>query len=153
VAAVAGDPVAVTWLNTAALVLAELIFERLWTIKNGLAHAPQRGDAYAQLDPNHEYRGTLLDRVIIGQRVGQIYADPAYREVFGDKLDADLVALIAGSEDAEMRDAYLQRSAGPRRPGQLKPDFVLPSKLRAAPALGAAVAAVQALREGAQTSG
>jgi hypothetical protein len=153
VAAAAGDAVAIAWMSTAALVLAELIFERLWTIKNGRADAPHRGDAYAQLDSDHEFRGTLLDRVIIGQRVGQIYADPAYREVFGDKLDADLVALIAGSEDAEMRDAYLQRSAGPPRPAQLKPGFVLPSKLRAAPALGAAVAAVQALDAGGQGLG
>ena len=153
VVAAAGDAVAIAWMSTAALVLAELVFERMWTIKLGRADAPHRGDAYAQLDPNHEFRGTLLDRVIIGQRLGQIYADPAYREVFGDKLDAALAALIAGSGDADMCDAYMKHSAGPPSPAQLKPGLVLPSKLRAAPALGAAVAAVQALRAGGQGSG
>ncbi len=145
VAAAAGDPVAIAWLDTAALVLAELIFERLWTIRNGRAEAAHRGEAYAKLNPDHDYRGTLLDRVIIGQRVGQIYGDARFRAVFGDKLDANLAALIAGSEDSEMREADLRRTTRPPRPAQLKPGFVLPSKLRAAPALGAGIAAVRAL--------
>ncbi len=148
VAAAAGDAVAIAWLETAALVLAELIFERLWTIRNGRAETAHRGDAYAQLDPNHEYRGTLLDRVIIGQRLGQIYADPAYRGVFGDKVDACLAAFIADADDAELPGICL--SSDKR---ELKPGFVTPSKLRAAPALGAAVAAVRALRAGGQSSG
>jgi hypothetical protein len=131
-AALAGDPRAVAWLDTAALVLAELIFERLWTTRNGCAKAPSRGDAYAKLDPNHDYRGTLLDRVIIGQRIGLIYADPQYRAVFGDKLDTYLAAWIARGGDAEMAAATIC------------PNFMRASKLRAAPALGAAVAAAQA---------
>jgi hypothetical protein len=169
VAAAAGDPVAAAWMDTAALVLAELIFERLWTIKNGRADAPHRGEVYAKLSPDHEYRGVLLDRVIIGQRVGQVYADPAYCGVFGDKVDAYLAAFVGGSDDTEMYAAYLTdtnggeqrhggtkarrregveeaRSAGPPSPARLKSRFVQASKLRAAPALGAAVAAVQALR-------
>jgi len=140
VAAAAGDPLAIAWLGTAALVVAELIFERLWTIKNGRADAAHRGEAYAKLDPNHQYRGTLLDRVIIGQRLGQIYGDPAYRGVFGDKVDACLAAFIADSNDAEL--ARVCQSSGA---GQLRPGFVTASRLRAAPALGAAVAAVRAL--------
>ena len=144
-AAAAGSPAATAWMATAALVLAELVFERLWTIKNGRADAPHRGDAYAKLDPNHEFRGTLLDRVIIGQRVGEIYGDAAFHDFFGAKADGCLAALIAGSEDTEMCEAYLRYSAGPPSPAQLKPALVLSSKLRAAPALGAAVAAVRAL--------
>ncbi|MFQ5806936.1 MAG: hypothetical protein ACE5I3_10855, partial [Phycisphaerae bacterium] len=165
VAAAAGQPLAVAWMDTAALVLAELIFERMWTIKHGRADAPHRGAAYAKLDVEHEYRGVLLDRVVIGQRVGQIYGDPAFRPAFSDKLDAYLAAFIAASNDPEMTDAYLARSAGPPSPAQkqsperkrgdrrgaqprpvsVKPGFVQPSRLRAAPALGAAVAAVRAL--------
>ena len=144
-AAAAGSPAATAWMATAALVLAELVFERLWTIKNGRADAPHRGDAYAKLDVNHEFRGTLLDRVIIGQRVGEIYGDAAFHDFFGAKADGCLAALIAGSEDTEMCEAYLRYSAGPPSPAQLKPALVLSSKLRAAPALGAAVAAVRAL--------
>jgi hypothetical protein len=127
------------WLDTAALVLAELIFERLWTIKNGRADAPHRGEAYAKLNPEHEYRGVLLERVIIGQRVGLIYADAQYRAVVADKLDAYLASCIAAGGDAEMARTYLNSATS-----ALKSGFVRASRLRAAPALGAAVAAVRA---------
>ena len=139
VAAVQGDPLAMAWLDTAALVLAELIFERLWTIKNGRADAPHRGEAYAKLNPEHEYRGVLLERVIIGQRVGLIYADAQYRAVVADKLDAYLASCIAAGGDAEMARTYLNSATS-----ALKSGFVRASRLRAAPALGAAVAAVRA---------
>lgn len=143
--AAAGQPLAVAWMDTAALVLAELIFERLWTIKNGRTDAPHRGEAYEKLVPEHEYRGLPLDRVVIGQRVGQIYGDADYYAVFRDKLDGCLAALIGTSNDAEMAEAYLSRSAGPPSPARLKSGLIQPSKLRAAPALGAAVAAVRTL--------
>lgn len=126
-------------MNTAALVLAELIFERMETIKNGREEAPHRGEGYLNLDRSHEYRGTLLDRVIVGQRLGQIYADDSVGAAFGENVDAYLAAFIAESGDAEMRARYLEGN-------RLRPGFVRPSNLRAAPALGAAIAAVHALR-------
>ncbi len=139
-AAATGHPIAAAWMDTVALVMAELIFERLRTFRNGRPNAPHRGDAYARLNPDHEYRGVLLDRVVIGQRVGMIYANEAYRNVFGKKLDTYLAELIAGSNDAEMTTALL---SGERR--TLQTGFLQASKLRAAPALGAAVAAVRAI--------
>ncbi|MFH0980461.1 MAG: hypothetical protein V2A79_02850 [Planctomycetota bacterium] len=180
-----GQPPAVAWMDTVALTLAELIFERLDTIKNGRRETAHRGDAYRALTPAHEFRGTSLDRVVIGQRVGQIYADPRYGPVFGAKLDSYLAAYTAASGDAEMISRYLVddplesgragsarhlptrddtvgsapqtrhmpagddavASVGQTDPPRLKPGFVCASKLRAAPALGAAVAAVQALRQ------
>jgi len=137
-AAVDGHPLARAWMSTAATVMAELIFERIETIRNGRADVPHRGQAYAGLDPKHAYRGTLLERVIIGQRVGQVYAEPAYRAVFGDTLDGCLAQLIAESGDTEMAAALLDNDG-------LREGFIRASKLRAAPALGAAIAAVQAL--------
>ena len=146
-AAAAGHATARTWLDTAALVLAELIFERLWTIKNGRADAPHRGEAYARLSPDHAYHGVLLDRVVIGQRLGLIHAAPEYHAVFRDRLDAHLAALLAGCDDAELRRTYLVDQGGAAGGLVLRPGFVQASRLRAAPALGAAVAAVQAVRD------
>lgn len=136
--AAAGNPVAAAWLATIAAVLAELIFERLWTIRNGRMQAAYRGDSYRGLDANHPYRGLLLDRVIVGQRIGLIYADTKYRALLGEKLDACLAALLAACDDAELRRAHLAPDGARLRSG-----FVRGSRLRAAPALGAAVAAVQ----------
>jgi hypothetical protein len=166
-AALRGDPIAIACLDTAALVLAELIFERLWTIKNGRPAALHRGEAYRRLDPNHEYRGTLLDRIVIGQRVGQIYADPAYKTVFADHVDAHLAELISMCGDEQMGGAYLGEAraarkrlvganeadadrsgpalAGGVRMSTLRPGLLCPSHLRAAPALGAAIAAARAV--------
>ena len=132
-----GQPIAVGWLESASLALAELVFERLDTIGNGRRESPHRGDAYLGLNDSHEYRGVLLDRVIIGQRIGQIYADNRFRSVFGQKVDAYLAGFIAASGSPEMVARYLDR-------GQLKPGLLCPSRLRAAPALGAAIAAVRA---------
>ena len=140
VAAARGCSIARAWLDTAALVLAELIFERLWTIKNGRAENVQRADAYLKLERQHPYRGLLLERVVIGQRLGEIYGDPRYGAVFSERLDHHLAAFIHDSDDTEMIAAYTV--SGQTR---LKPGFVRASKLRAAPALGATVAAVRAL--------
>ena len=132
-----GRPLARTLLNTTAMMLAELLFERIDTTKNGRRAAPHRGPVYRQLDAEHEYRGTLLDRVVIGQRVGKIYADPRFRAVFAEKVDAHLAAFLAESGDRELVARYLEGNS-------LRPGVVYPSRLRAAPALGAAVDAVQA---------
>ena len=136
--AVDGNPVALTWMDTVTMVLAELIFERMYTIKNGRANAPYRNDAYLKLKASHPYLGTMLDTVVVGQRMGQIYADKQFAAVFGDKLEKHLAAAIAKSNDPEMIEKYL---AGDK----LAAGVLVASKLRAAPALGAAVAAVEAM--------
>ncbi|MEW6250527.1 MAG: hypothetical protein AB1716_07755 [Planctomycetota bacterium] len=141
-AAAAGHRLALSLLDTTALVLAELLFERLWTVKNGRADAPHRGLAYAALARAHTFRGTILDRIIIGQRIGRIYGDPALRSLFADRVERCLAALIADSGDVELVAAWL---APHTTPPLLQPGRIRASRLRAAPALGAAVAAVRAL--------
>jgi hypothetical protein len=136
-AAATGDPIAQTWLRTASMILAELVFERLWTIKNGRASAAHRGDAYQALETDHPHRGTVLQRVIIGQRIGQLYANPDHHAAFAGPFEQCLARLISQSDDRGLINATL------RGPDQLKPGLVQASKLRAAPALGAAVAAAR----------
>ncbi|MCP4591487.1 MAG: hypothetical protein GY842_12145, partial [bacterium] len=136
VEAAAGKTLAVSWMDTVARTLAELISERMTTIHQGRAQATHRGDSYLGLERDHPFRGTSLQRVVIGQRLGQIYAAPQYCAVFADRLDQYLVALLAGLGDDAMRASYLPD-------GGLKPELVCASRLRAAPALGAAIAALQ----------
>ena len=132
-----GRPLAITWMDTVALLLAEIICERLDTVENGRRAVAHRGEDYCRLQAEHPFRGTVLDRVVIGQRLGQIYADRRYHPVFAAKLDAHVAGMIIGLGDHLLIDRCLDES-------KLKPGFVCASSLRAAPALGAAIAAAQA---------
>jgi hypothetical protein len=138
VEALQGRVVAVGVMDNAALLLAELLFERLSTIFAGRAEAPHRGPAYLQLSKDHPYRGTVLDRMIIGQRLGAIYAADDYRKLFGSKVDAYLGAMIGQSGATELDARFLTPN------GRLRDGLLRGSTLRAAPAIGAAVAAMQA---------
>lgn len=137
-AAAAGDPVARGWLRAVALSLAELIADRLVTVKNGRPDAPQRGETYTKLQTAHPYRGIVLERVVIGQRVGQIFANEQFADVLRRPVEACLAGLLAHTGDTELQAGWLTADR------QLVSGRLVASRLRAAPALGAAVAAVQA---------
>ena len=71
--------------------------------------------------------------------MGDIYADTQYRKVLRNPLHAHLASLVTQFAPAEMQEAYLKN-------GKIKPGLIVASQLRQAPALGAAVDAVQALK-------
>jgi hypothetical protein len=144
-AAQRGDARARAWLGTVALLLAELIHERLATVYAGRSAGALRGPAYARLDPEHPYRGVLLERVVLGQRIAALYADPANAAFFAAPLEASLAAFIAPAADAALPAAYLAPGAAAPT---LRPGLLCASRLRAAPALGAAVAAALAFIAG-----
>jgi len=138
--AAAGHPLALATLQMAAGVLSELLFERLWTIARGRATLAHRGAAYLALKEKHPYSGTMLERLILGQRLGAVFADQRYQAVFADPLRACLAAMIRASGDGELIARTLDHE-------NLKLGFLLGSTLRAAPAIGAAVAAVAVWEE------
>jgi predicted NBD/HSP70 family sugar kinase len=131
-----GDPAALHVLETAAGALAELIFERIDTIYRGRRALDHRGADYARLVREHEYRGVLLERVVLGQQIGRLYGDPRTASVFGNKIDGFLAERISADHDAHLRRRYLNGI-------RLKPGLVVPSPLPPAAALGAAVDAYQ----------
>lgn len=133
-----GCQTAMGWMDNVARLLSELVFERLTTVKNGRSNLADRSEAYRQLDPAHPFRGTLLERVVVGQRLGLILADRRFDGPFRQELEKHLGTMIAESGDGELASHCLQE-------GQLKPGFLRPSSLRAAPALGAAILAIHAL--------
>ncbi|MCA9257105.1 MAG: ROK family protein [Phycisphaerales bacterium] len=119
VAAAAGDPIALCWLQCVAMLLAHLVHERLVNLRKAPASATPDG----------------LDRVIIGQRVGRIFADSHLRPLFADHVESALTHLILhrGSETSQDDlTAYLDGDG-------LRSGFLVASNLRAAPAIGAAV--------------
>lgn len=139
VEALKGNPRARFIMNVVATLLAELLYERMYTLFAGRQPVDFRGPAYQALRTDHPYRGQFFEKVIIGQRIGDIYADASCRKIFRAPLHAKLEALLNDFAPAELKEAYLKN-------GKLRPGLIVASKLREAPAIGAAVDAVQALK-------
>ncbi len=126
------DPNAYTVMAIASQLLAELIFERVFTIKCGREELNYRGEAYLNLEKNHPFKGILLDRIIIGQRIGKIYGNPEFEDVLRKPTENILAKMIQDFGDEEMRKYYIDDN-------KIKRDIILSSNLRAAPAIGAAI--------------
>ncbi len=121
-----GDERAKHVLRRAAEALADLVVDRLLALRRGVEAVRQGGSEGARILPN-----TILDRVVVGQRLGQILADPAHGEVFRVPSETALAKKILGTGDGALRKHYLEGT-------NLKDGFLVPSLLRAAPAIGAA---------------
>ncbi len=125
------DPAAAETFRTVTEALAAIIYERLETLYCGWHNAfefmnPNR-DA---LSADHPYRGALLDKVVLGQRLGQLYVDAAGEKVLAAPLQALLDEKIKNSSllDDKAKKHYAPVSR-----------FLTPSQLREAPALGAGI--------------
>jgi hypothetical protein len=140
VEAAKGNPRAKFVMETIATLLAELVFERMYTLHAGRENTPWRGAGYMALNPNHPYRGRFFDKIVLGQRIGAIYADPEYRRILRASLHARMEDLLKNFGSPEMQQVYL-------KDGKLRAGLFAASKLRQAPAIGAAVDAVRCLME------
>lgn len=133
-----GDEHAKGVLRRAAEALAELAVDRMIALRRGLV---AKGSPRSDEDPSAGVRiapNTILDRVVLGQRLGQILADPAHAEVFRLPSEAALARRILETGDGALRKHYLDGSS-------LRSGLLVPSLLRAAPAIGAA--AIEVLEE------
>jgi hypothetical protein len=134
VRAEAGDRIADGVMREAAVTLAELVFDRMLRVRRGIGVGRVTGMRNAE--QRHPYLGTFLDRVVVGQRLGRIFGDPHFVQVFRQRVEEALAQRLRTSPYVRMRARYL---AGER----LKPGFLRASRLRFAPAVGAAAAALE----------
>ena len=111
--------------------LSLLLFERISTV-----YAGWQG-LFSFVNPNrpalstkHDYLGTLLDRIIIGQRLGELMDSEAGRAILRKPLLEQLSRLIASAEALDT--AAKRHYENPEK-------IIVTSKLRAAPALGAGI--------------
>ncbi len=111
--------------------LSLLLFERISTV-----YAGWQG-LFSFVNPNrpalstkHDYLGTLLDRIIIGQRLGELMDSEAGRAILRKPLLEQLSRLIASAEALD---------AAAKRHYENPEKIIVTSKLRAAPALGAGI--------------
>lgn len=123
-----GDVHAQRALGDAAQALAELVFARLVAVHAGKAPGT-RG--------RHPVAGTLLERVVVGQHLGRLFANAELAPFLSDRAEDELARMLERHGDATLRARYVEG-------GALKRDLFVPSRLRAAPAIGAAALALVA---------
>jgi len=116
-----GDPVARSWMHMTATLWAHLIAARL-------VHFSREAPTTVR-----------FDRVVIGQRAGQLLSDVQYRSLFADPIIANLVHILKQQADRHSMTPLLDYVDGDR----LCDGFLVASQLRAAPAIGAAVDAMR----------
>ena len=133
--AVSGEKEAVNTWQIVSIKIAELLFERISTIYTGWQNNFSFINQNKQpISPNHQYEKTLLDRIIIGQRLGTILSDPMATAYFIEPLKKNLSELISKSNslDNHAKSHYLDN-------GKFNYQIIMPSQLREAPALGAGI--------------
>ncbi|MFQ6606806.1 MAG: hypothetical protein ACE5DP_04065 [Fidelibacterota bacterium] len=135
--ALEGETAARETLREVSYNLAQLVYERILTLYAGWKGSfatvnPQR----PPLQEDHPFLGTLLDRIVIGQRLGNLMAQAQTTPILWEPCLAELATLIQTSPhlDPSAKQHYLTQ-------GKLRPGLVQVSQLREAPALGAGIEA------------
>jgi len=126
-----GEQAAVETFRLVSAQLARLLYERISTLYVGWQGLfgfvnPQR----AALQSDHPYRGTLLQRIILGQRLGELLELDAAQSVLRQPMLDSLQKLIDQSDalDENAKQHYSDVAA-----------LIAVSRLREAPAVGAGV--------------
>lgn len=131
------DRAAITTWQIISEKLADLLFERITTVYGGWQNQ------FSFINPNkptlisnHKYRNILLDRIVIGQRLGKLFQNPLAQKYFEEPLINNLAELISKSKllDERAKKHYLQS-------GKFNTKIIIASQLREAPALGAGIEA------------
>ncbi|MBK7876156.1 MAG: hypothetical protein IPJ77_10440 [Planctomycetes bacterium] len=125
-----GDAEALAVLAEASDALAQLGFERIRAV-----HAGHKPGSRAK----HPRPGTMLDRIVLGQHIGRLFARDELAHVLRDRTEEQLSRRIEQSGSLVLCTHYLEG-------GMLRSGFLTASTLRAAPAIGAAALALLAHR-------
>ena len=131
--ALSDDKAAVDTINDVSIYIATLIYERITTIYSGWSGLFSFVNPVRELtEKDHKYRGVLLDRIIIGQRLGDLLDDSKQTPLLWSRIIERLSELFSKSNDNRLKKNYLQN-------GRFREDFIAISRLREAPAIGAGV--------------
>ncbi|MCF7800461.1 MAG: hypothetical protein K9N34_00445 [Candidatus Marinimicrobia bacterium] len=128
-----GEEAAVELVKTVADAFTELFFNRIKALAVG-------DDSVKLIQPDrvlssdHIYEGNILDRIVVGQRLGDIWQFSDFAPLFKDVVYTRLSSMIHQSDlPNEIKNAYLTQTK------RLDDEFIVGSEIRHAPALGAAV--------------
>ncbi len=131
--ALLGEEEAVEVVQATAQALSELFYHRIQTLALG-APETKFQDANRTLDQEHEHLGKVFERMVVGQRLGDIWEFKKFTPLLLDPVNEKLGRMIHSSKlPAEIKAKYLTKT------NRLRDDLIIHSELRHAPALGAAV--------------
>lgn len=131
--ALLNDKAALTTINDISNYIAGLLFERIMTIYEGWsAYFPFVNPTKKIEKKEHEYKGTLLDRIIIGQRLGDLLEGSKNTPLLWNQIISGLSALFNNVSDNKLLKHYISNAS-------FKEELISISKLREAPAIGAGV--------------
>jgi predicted NBD/HSP70 family sugar kinase len=129
------DKAAIATWQTVSESLTNLLFERISTIYCGW----QKNFSFIDqnkpsLNSNYIYKNTLLNSIVIGQRLGKLFQNPLAQEYLVQPIMNNLSELVSKSEflDERAKTHYLQS-------GKFDKDIIIVSQLREAPAFGAGI--------------
>ena len=137
--ALKGDEAAIKSYQEAAVYLSQLIFERISTLYCGSLGLLKFIDPnHTSLDPDHEFRGEKFEKIVIGQRLGELMDSPdGYQVLTAPFLEAlSKILRDTASIPESMARIYLKDEVFDKT-------ILIFSKLREAPALGAGIDAYQ----------
>ena len=129
------DTAAITTWQTVSKNLSDLLFERISTIYSGWQNQFSFiNQKKPPLISSHIYKNTLLDRIVIGQRLGKLFQNSLAQEYLIEPLMNNLSERISKSEflDERAKSHYLKSS-------KFDSQIIIASQLREAPALGAGI--------------
>ncbi len=130
-----GNDTAIKTYQEVAAYLAMLIFERISTLFCGsiglIKLINPRRDS---LEAVHLYRGEIFERIIIGQRLGDLMASPTGHKVLTEPFLKEISTIINNADciPEQAKSEYLKE-------GTFDKAKLVFSKLREAPALGAGI--------------
>lgn len=131
--ALSEDKAALDTINDVSIYIATLLYERITTIYSGWLGLFSFVNPARELPKkNHKFRGVLLDRIIIGQRLGDLLDDSKQTGLLWSRIIERLSELFNKNNENRLKKKYLQN-------GRFREDFIAISRLREAPAIGAGV--------------
>jgi len=131
--AVQGEAAALEIVQKIAQALSELLFHRIYTLAAGAPETILR-DEKRVLEKDHAYLGKYFQRIVVGQRLGDIWEFKEFAPYLQDPVNEKLGRMVQTSDlDAAIKAEYLTKT------NRLRDDLIIHSELRHAPALGAAV--------------
>jgi predicted NBD/HSP70 family sugar kinase len=131
--ALAGEEDALEVVTKTADALADLFYHRIHTLAVG-APETKLNSKDRVLNVEHEHLGKGFERIVIGQRLGDIWEFKNFAPLLLDPVNEKLGRMIHSSDlPAEVKSQYLTKT------NRLRDDLIIHSELRHAPALGAAV--------------